>query len=301
MNQVAPSPRTTQASARAAIPARIESDTSLRAPAFSLRGSARNVIPKAFTKQAAASAAVKASSAPAMGNADAGQCRCRAESRQQPLVSQPLADESIQRRQPGDGDGPDEKVESGPRHAPDQAAHFLHVACPRALQHAARAQKQQAFEDPMIERVKEPGDQRQRGELRVAKGAEEQRRSEPHENDADVLDAVIREQALQIVFHQCVQHAQQRGDHAADRHQHPGPDGQVAVKVEEDAGHSVDAGLDHDSRHERGDVAGRNGMRGGQPNVQRNDAGFHAEAEEQQQKRSRAERGESLGPQPCKA
>ena len=68
---------------QAAMPSRIESGASVAWSAFSLRGRAQKVIPKALTKQAAASAAVNASSAPAMGKSDAGQARCRAEAGQQ--------------------------------------------------------------------------------------------------------------------------------------------------------------------------------------------------------------------------
>ena len=46
-----------QAAASMAIPSRIEGATSWASPASSLRGRARNVIPKALTKQAAAKAA----------------------------------------------------------------------------------------------------------------------------------------------------------------------------------------------------------------------------------------------------
>jgi hypothetical protein len=65
---VAPRPSTTHPTASTAIPACIVGEASRASAACSLRGNARNGIAKAFTKQAAASAAVKASSEPAMGN-----------------------------------------------------------------------------------------------------------------------------------------------------------------------------------------------------------------------------------------
>ena len=66
--QLAPSPRTKQAAARMPMPIRIETAASCADAAASLRGSARNGMPNAFTKHAAASAAVNASREPAIGN-----------------------------------------------------------------------------------------------------------------------------------------------------------------------------------------------------------------------------------------
>ena len=71
--------------------------------ASSLRGWARNVIPKALTKHAAASAPVKASMAPVMGNMSRTRLGVAAETRQQRLVGEPFTDESVQRGQGGDG------------------------------------------------------------------------------------------------------------------------------------------------------------------------------------------------------
>ncbi len=50
------------------MPVTIDGEHSRACSTFSLRGRARKVIPNAFTKQVAARAAVRASSAPAMGN-----------------------------------------------------------------------------------------------------------------------------------------------------------------------------------------------------------------------------------------
>ena len=68
-------------------------------------------MPNAFTKQAAASAAVSASSAPAIGKHHARQALCAAESGQQRLVGEPLADEAVERRQAGDRDRADQEAE----------------------------------------------------------------------------------------------------------------------------------------------------------------------------------------------
>ena len=64
---MAPSPSATQTAARMPIPATHREAAFAASSASSLRGNARNVMPKAFTKQVAASAAVKANSEPAIG------------------------------------------------------------------------------------------------------------------------------------------------------------------------------------------------------------------------------------------
>ena len=67
-NHVAPSPSAMHPTASVVIPARIVNDASRASAASGLRGSARNGMANALTKQAAANAAVNASSEPAMGN-----------------------------------------------------------------------------------------------------------------------------------------------------------------------------------------------------------------------------------------
>ncbi len=60
----------------------------------------------------------------------------------------------------------------------------------------------------MVQRVIEAGDQRQCGQARVSQRPEHQRRAEAHENDADVLNAVIGQESLQVVLHKRVQDSQ---------------------------------------------------------------------------------------------
>ena len=119
---------------------------------------------------------------------------------------------------------------------------------------------------------------------------EQQRRAEAHQNDADVLDAVVGQQPLEVVLHQRIEDAQQPGNHTDHQHHHAGPHRNGSIEIEEHTRHPVDSGLDEDPRHQRGDVAGRHRMRRGQPDVHRNDARLDAETEEQQKERDRAQR-----------
>ena len=57
-----------------------------------------------------------------------------------------------------------------------------------------------------------------------------------------------------------------------------------------DAEEAVDAGRDQHRRHQRGDAARRRRVRLGQPDVQRDDAGLHAEADEEEDEQRVAHR-----------
>ena len=84
----------------------------------------------------------------------------------------------------------------------NEAAKMLHVALAGRRQHGAGAEEQQALEERMIEDMKQRGGQRQRRGRDHAVRLEGQRQAEPDEDDADILDRVIGEQALEIVLHQ---------------------------------------------------------------------------------------------------
>ena len=124
---------------------------------------------------------------------------------------------------------------------------------------------------------------------RHAVGLEGERQAEADEDDADVLDRVIGEQALQIVLHQRVEHAEHGGDAAEHQHDHARPPGRRAEQVEDDADEAVDRDLGHHAAHQRRDVARRGRMGERQPDMQRHEAGLRAGAE-QHQRRARARR-----------
>ena len=98
----------------------------------------------------------------------------------------------------------------------NQSAHVIKVAFMRAVEHRAGAEKQQPLEQCVVERVVERGHQTQRAQYCVTAAEKDHRQPQPHQDDADVLDRVIGEQALQIVLHNGVQHAKQRRSGADD-------------------------------------------------------------------------------------
>jgi hypothetical protein len=67
----------------------------------------------------------------------------------------------------------------------------------------------------MVEGVQQGGGQRERGRAAHLVCLEGERETETDEDDADVLDRAVREQALEIILHERVEHAHHRG-HAAD-------------------------------------------------------------------------------------
>ena len=104
----------------------------------------------------------------------------------------------------------------------DEPAQVLHVALARGIEDRARAEEEQALEHRMIEYVKQRRGHRQRSGTSHVVGTKRQRQPEADEDDADVLDRVIGEQALEIVLHQRMQHAENGGD-AAEEENHCAP------------------------------------------------------------------------------
>ena len=220
---MAPSPSATQPAARMPMPARIENGTSCasRGLLASRQRQERNAegLHEAGRGQRRGERQQRAGD----GEDHAREAPGASEAGQQRLVRQPFADEAVERRQAGNGHRADQKTERRHRHAADEPAHLFHVARARGLQNGAGAQKQQALEDGVVQRVVEARDQRDGRQRGMAERAEHQRRAEADQDDADVLDAVIRQQALEVVLHQRVEHAQQRREHARRQHQHARP------------------------------------------------------------------------------
>ena len=109
------------------------------------------------------------------------------------------------------------------------------------------------------------------------------------EDDADVLDAVVGEQALEVVLHQRVEDPQQHRDRAYRQHEAAPREWRHAQAGHAHAEDPVDPGLDQDPRHQRGDRAGRRGVGLGEPDVEGDHPGLDAEAGQEQQEYSVAE------------
>jgi hypothetical protein len=166
---------------------------SVATAAEGLRGNATNVIANAFTKQAAASAVVSARRAPPTGKS-----RC--------LERQPLAGEAVQRRQAGDRHRAHKETNARPRHPSQQAPELLDLPCPGRREDASRTEKQEAFERRVVEHMVETGRQPDCADVVAAVGQTHHPCTKAEQNDADILDAVVRQETFEIVLHQRVQH-----------------------------------------------------------------------------------------------
>ena len=65
-------------------------------------------------------------------------------------------------------------------------------------------------------------------------------------------------------------------------------------QIERDADEAVDGDLGHDAAHQRGDMAGRCRMRERKPDMQRNEAGLGAGADQCEAQHQRSERGRGV-------
>ena len=136
----------------------------LRSPQPGGRGRLRKVTPKALTKQAAASAADSASSAPIAGTMNFSAPLRQRRADQNRLEGQPFRNEAVERRQRRDRDATDQEqrtVVTGMRWI--KPAEMLHVALAGGGQHRAGAEEQQALEERVVEDVEQRRGDGERG------------------------------------------------------------------------------------------------------------------------------------------
>jgi hypothetical protein len=128
---------------------------------------------------------------------------------------------------------------------------MLLVALAGRCQERAGPEEEQSLEDRVVEDVEQPGGERERRARSDAIRLEGQREAEPDEDDADILDRVIGEQAFQVMLHQRVKDAHHRGDAAQHQHDHAGPPARRIQEVEDDADEAIDRNLGHHAAHQR--------------------------------------------------
>ena len=117
----------------------------------------------------------------------------------------------------------------------------------------------------------------------LAEGAEPQ----AQQDDPDVLDGVVGEQALQVVLAQGEGHAEDARQ-GAQRHQRSAPpDGRIRDPGQEPH-QPEDAHLEQHARHQRRNMTGGGGMGRRQPEVQRKDARLEPEAQQEQPEEDRS-------------
>ena len=87
----------------------------------------------------------------------------------------------------------------------------------------ARAEKQRGFKEAVVEEVIEPAHQTECHQRRLTKRNPSKPRAEPQQDNADILQGVVSQQTLDIMFHQRIQTADKRGDHTEHQQRDPPP------------------------------------------------------------------------------
>ncbi len=71
--------------------------------------------------------------------------------------------------------------------------------------------------------------QAERNQRRLIKGNTGDARAQTEQDNADVFQGVVRQQTLNVMFHQRIQTADKRGDHAEHQQQNAPPQRRIAA------------------------------------------------------------------------
>ena len=129
--------------------------------------------------------------------------------------------------------------------------------------------------------------ERDRAPGRLPDVAKHQRGPQPKRHDPHVLDRVKRQQPLELVRHQRVQHAAQARQRTHCHQRDPDPQPGRGEPLKQHAHEPVEGQLDHHPRHQRRDMRGRQRVSARQPGVQRHQPRLGGETD---QRRARHER-----------
>ena len=184
------------------------------------------------------------------------------------LERQPLAGKAVEWRQTADCGGADAECQHRDRHLPTQPAEVVQVTQTRGVYDGSGRNEEQALEDRVIDGVEDRGSQGEGREFGRPMGIQEQGGADADQDDADVLDAVERQEALDVVLHQGVEHAHDGGCGSHRQDEEAQPVGRAADDIDDDPNKPVNAGLDHDAGHHGRDVGRCNRMGSRQPDVE---------------------------------
>ena len=132
---------------------------------------------------------------------------------------QPFAYKTIKRRKRGNRHGSDQEKSGGPGHFPDQSSETLHVPRVRSGKNRTRTKEQKTFEHRVVDHMIKGRDKGKARVKRLVKRFEDERHPDAQKDDPDIFDTGKSEQSFQIVFHQRVKNAEERGKNS-DRKDH---------------------------------------------------------------------------------
>ena len=90
------------------------------------------------------------------------------------------------------------------------------------MKHTASTHKQKSFEETMVQHMKQRPRITQKGNIRVSETLPKKPNPHAQRNDANVLDAVVGKQSLQVVLRKREQHPQHAG-YSANRNEDCAP------------------------------------------------------------------------------
>ena len=198
------------------------------------------------------------------------------------LVDHPLPGKPVQRRQGRHRHQPHQHRQRDERHFFADAAQLLDIAMAGAIPHRARAEEQRGFKQAVVHQVIEPAGKAQRHQQRALQRDAAHPCPQAEQDNADVLQGVVRQQALDVVLHQGIESADKGGDHAHHQQQHPEPQRRQRP-AKRDGQHAVEAHLHHHRGEERRGRRAGVCMRLGCPAVQRDHPRQQAKARQTRQ------------------
>src|SRR5712671_5537168 len=108
---------------------------------------------------------------------------------EQRLEEEPFADEAVQRRQSGNGQGADQEAGGRPREPSNQAAELVHVAGTGGVKNGPGAEEQQSLECGVVQGMVERGREGEEGGRAGPEAQKEEAGSDADEDEADILHA----------------------------------------------------------------------------------------------------------------
>ena len=148
--------------------------------------------------------------------------------------------------------------------------------------HRSRAEEQGSFKQAMVDQVIHAADKAQHHQGWVMSRHAGDECPEAEQDNADVFQGVVRQQALNIVLHQGVQPADEGGDHPQHQQHHSPPQRRNAAG-QRDRQDAVQTDLHHYRRKQRGSRSAGASVGLRRPAVQRNDPGQQRKADQARQ------------------
>ena len=199
---------------------------------------------------------------------------------QEGLQRQPFRGEAVEERDARDRERADEERRAAPRHPPQEPTEPVELEPPGRPLENPGGKEEQRLERCVVDGVQQGRAERERRPLIGPVAAEQETRTEPQCDDAEVLHGRVCEEPLEVALEQRVGDAAERGQSAQGEHGHADPGGHRAEPIDEDADEAVGGDRHHDAAHQGGDV--RRGDRVGtrEPGVHRHQPGLRPEADD---------------------